>query len=74
VFISDGVVEARDRARSLYGFNRVQQALAKSQGADAIAGSAQRFGQEDDITVVVISRKSVEAVRLPQPQPAPMAV
>ncbi len=55
--ISDGVVEARDKARNLFGFERLQQALLEQREADAIARSAQQFGQEDDITVISISRQ-----------------
>jgi hypothetical protein len=58
VLISDGVVEARDRSHSFYGFERLQQALAEHPGADAIARRAQQFGQEDDITVIAISRRT----------------
>lgn len=74
VCISDGVVEARNQARSFYGFDRLQNALAERPDAAGIARSAQQFGQEDDITVIVISRKPVEAGRTPQPLVAPMAV
>ena len=58
VLISDGVVEARDKRRSLYGFERLQQALAEHPGAEAIARRAQQFGQEDDITVIAISPRA----------------
>ncbi len=61
VLISDGVVEARDRSHSLYGFERLQQSLAEHPGAEVIARRAQQFGQEDDITVIAISRRAVTA-------------
>ncbi|MBV9034053.1 MAG: SpoIIE family protein phosphatase [Acidobacteriaceae bacterium] len=70
--ISDGVVEARDKTRKLFGFERLQQALSQHLEADAIARSAQQFGQEDDITVISISRQPA-AVK-PLPQAAPMSV
>jgi hypothetical protein len=53
-FLSDGVVEARDSAGSLFGFERTQE--LSSQPAATIADAAQRFGQEDDITVLTLSR------------------
>jgi serine phosphatase RsbU (regulator of sigma subunit) len=59
VFISDGVVEARDKSHSFYGFERLQQALSERPGAEAIARRAQQFGQEDDITVIAISPRTV---------------
>jgi Stage II sporulation protein E (SpoIIE) len=52
-FISDGVVEARNAAGELFGFERT--AAISSQTADEIARTAQRFGQEDDITVLTLA-------------------
>jgi len=51
-FVSDGVVEAQSRTGELLGFERTRQ--LSSQSAEAIAGAAQEFGQEDDITVVTV--------------------
>lgn len=52
--VSDGVVEARNSAGDLFGFERT---LAISSGsAEEIAGTAERFGQEDDITVLRLTR------------------
>ncbi len=53
VFISDGVVEATNAHGELFGFERT--ALLCSQAADQIAATAQKFGQEDDITVVTLT-------------------
>jgi serine phosphatase RsbU (regulator of sigma subunit) len=50
--LSDGVVEARDRAGELFGFERTQ--AISSRPAGEIAAAAQQFGQEDDITVLTI--------------------
>lgn len=51
-FISDGVVEATNDKRELFGFERTQ---AISNGpAQTIAEVAQNFGQEDDITVLSV--------------------
>jgi len=52
--LTDGVVEARNRHGELYGFNRT--ALIARNSADAIADVAREFGQEDDITVLTLSR------------------
>ena len=54
VFISDGVVEARDARGELYGFARTEQ--LSSEPATIIADTVRNFGQEDDITVVSITR------------------
>jgi phosphoserine phosphatase RsbU/P len=59
VFLSDGVVEARSKSGELFGFKRA--GIISSEPADLIAMAAQKFGQEDDITVL-----SVEL----QPRPA----
>jgi serine phosphatase RsbU (regulator of sigma subunit) len=75
VFVSDGVVEARDKGRNLFGFERLQQALSEHLGADAIARSAQQFGQEDDIMVIsMIARQAVAVQPLPQVQATSTAV
>jgi hypothetical protein len=58
IFISDGVVEARSKSGELYGFQRL--GAISIEPADLIAMAAQRFGQEDDITVL-----SVELQPLP---------
>ena len=58
-FVSDGVVEATNPQGELYGFERTQ--AISNQPAKAIAEAATQFGQEDDITVVTLSRQRVEA-------------
>jgi serine phosphatase RsbU (regulator of sigma subunit) len=57
-FVSDGVVEARSKSGELFGFERTRQISCEP--AEAIAKAAQRFGQEDDITVVTIEFAGVE--------------
>ena len=52
-FLSDGVAEARNPAGELFGFERTR--AISGQSPDAIAGAAQTFGQEDDITVLRLS-------------------
>lgn len=53
-FYSDGIVEAQDEQGALLGFDRARE--LSMQSASEIAQAAKSFGQEDDITVVVIER------------------
>ena len=53
-FISDGVVEAANTRRELFGFDRAAQII--NQSAAAIAEAAQQWGQDDDITVLTVAR------------------
>lgn len=57
-FLSDGVVEARNKSGELFGFDRT--AALSTDSAQNIAGAAQRFGQEDDITVLTLTLIPVE--------------
>ena len=41
---------------TLFGFERVHDLLRDSASAAAIATAAQNFGQEDDISVISITR------------------
>jgi Stage II sporulation protein E (SpoIIE) len=60
VLMSDGVVEARSgKDGRLYGFDGLAALLAARPSAEEIARTAQRFGQEDDISVLEICRVSV---------------
>jgi Stage II sporulation protein E (SpoIIE) len=58
-FASDGVVEATNEKRELFGFDRTQ--AISTQPAASIADAAQRFGQQDDISVIAVTRIAVEA-------------
>jgi serine phosphatase RsbU (regulator of sigma subunit) len=53
VLISDGVPEARSDSGELFGFDRVPGLTLR--GAHEIAEAAQKFGQEDDITVLTLA-------------------
>jgi serine phosphatase RsbU (regulator of sigma subunit) len=57
--LSDGIAEATDANGSLFGFDRVQALLAETCSATSIADAAQAFGQEDDISVISITRTAV---------------
>lgn len=54
--ISDGIVEAQDKDHGLFGFERVRDLLRSNVSAAALASAAQTFGQEDDISVVAVTR------------------
>jgi hypothetical protein len=72
VFYSDGVVEAQNGKGELFGFDRAK--AISGEPAAAIVEAAVRFGQSDDITVVMIERLVVNeasAVLRNEPAPAP---
>ncbi len=56
--LTDGVVEAREKTGALFGFERT--ATLSIQPAEAIATAAQQFGQDDDITVLTLTRLGME--------------
>jgi serine phosphatase RsbU (regulator of sigma subunit) len=58
-FYSDGVIEAQNARGELLGFERARELSMLS--AKEIADAATAFGQEDDITVVVIERGAAAA-------------
>ncbi|MGA3032046.1 MAG: SpoIIE family protein phosphatase [Terracidiphilus sp.] len=58
-FLSDGVVEARNSAGELFGFDRT--AALSTRTAESIASAAQAFGQDDDITVLTLAFAGAEA-------------
>ena len=64
IFLSDGVVEATNSEGELFGFERTQQ--VSNEPARYIAQTAQRFGQNDDITVVSLYLASRTAHRASQ--------
>ena len=59
VLVSDGIAEATDADRQLFGFDRVQELLQSGKSASEVASAAQRFGQEDDISVITVTRAPV---------------
>jgi len=55
--MSDGVVEARrEKDGQLYGFTRLATLLTANPSAQHVAEEAMNFGQEDDISVLSITR------------------
>jgi hypothetical protein len=60
VLISDGILEAMNGQGELFGFERIAELLGGEASASALADAAQGFGQEDDISVIAVSRSLVE--------------
>jgi serine phosphatase RsbU (regulator of sigma subunit) len=74
-FYSDGIVEAQNPKGELFGFERSRQ--ISMDPVALIVEAAKQFGQQDDMTVIAITRDAVTA-RDAQPQkasvPAPALV
>jgi hypothetical protein len=56
VLVSDGIVEATNADGQLFGFDRVRTLLHTAKSATEVASVAQSFGQEDDISVISVTR------------------
>jgi hypothetical protein len=56
MLMSDGITEATDADGSLFGFERVNELMRTAKSVAEIAGAAQAFGQEDDISVISVTR------------------
>jgi hypothetical protein len=61
-FYSDGVVEAQNQEGELFGFERAQSISTRT--AADIAEAAKQFGQQDDITVVIVERLAASEGRV----------
>jgi serine phosphatase RsbU (regulator of sigma subunit) len=59
MLLSDGVAEATDAKGKLFGFERVNELLRAATTAAEVARAAQAFGQEDDISVIAVTRTAV---------------
>ncbi len=53
---TDGLLEARNAAGEIFSFERLQQLLATKPDAKQATDAAVSFGQDDDITVLTITR------------------
>jgi len=53
---TDGLLEARDPSGELYGFERMFRLLSSKPTAGEAAKAAVDFGQDDDITVLTLTR------------------
>jgi hypothetical protein len=58
VLMSDGVAEAQNERGDLFGFERINELLQKPITAAEVAAAAQNFGQEDDISVLSVTRST----------------
>jgi hypothetical protein len=56
---TDGLLEARATTGELYGFDRVQTLFATIPSAETSIAAAVSFGQDDDITVLTLTRLPV---------------
>jgi len=59
VVVSDGLAEARNADGQLFGFDAVEKLLCTRPSAANLATAAQRFGQQDDISVIAVTRTGV---------------
>ena len=56
---TDGLLEARNRTGELYGFARLESLFAAKPNAAEATEAAVNFGQDDDITVLTLTRLAV---------------
>ena len=61
LLLTDGIVEAQNKQRELFGFVRLGELALQDCSSVEIAAAAQEFGQEDDITVLRIQRIGIDA-------------
>jgi hypothetical protein len=59
LIVSDGISEATDANGSLFGFERIEQMLRNSASNADLIRAAQDFGQEDDISLIALTRTAV---------------
>jgi serine phosphatase RsbU (regulator of sigma subunit) len=55
--LTDGIAEAQNQERELFGFPRVESLLREGAPAAMVANAAQQFGQNDDLTVICFARQ-----------------
>jgi hypothetical protein len=72
---TDGLLEARSQSGELYSFDRLQALFSSRPTADQAAQAAVSFGQDDDITVLTLTRlkageEAMVALGVPVPVPA----
>jgi hypothetical protein len=63
MLLSDGVAEAQDAEGHLFGFERIEAMLRQPITAAEVATAAQKFGQQDDISVMRVVRAAKAAER-----------
>lgn len=55
-FYTDGVLEAKNEEGELFGFDRLHELFARRPTAEQASHAAVEFGQDDDITVLILTR------------------
>ncbi len=60
MLMSDGVAEAMDADGHLFGFERLNALARSASSAAEIAAAGVRFGQQDDISVICVTRTAVQ--------------
>jgi hypothetical protein len=64
---TDGLLEARSGSGELYGFERMQTLFATKPTAAQATQAAVEFGQDDDITVLILTRLGIGEESISQP-------
>ena len=64
---TDGLLEARNATGELYGFERLHTLFTSRPNADQVSEAAIGFGQDDDITVLTLTKLGVGKASAPQP-------
>ncbi|MGC1781267.1 MAG: PP2C family protein-serine/threonine phosphatase [Acidobacteriaceae bacterium] len=54
--LTDGVIEAQNKKKELFGFDRTNELMQQEKSAAEVAAAVQSFGQQDDLTVLRIVR------------------
>ena len=76
VLYTDGLLEARDAGGELFSFERLAALVAARPTAGQALQAAQAFGQDDDITVLTLTRLAageISPMQLSAPELAPVA-
>ena len=63
---TDGLLEARNAAGELYGFERLNKLFTGRPDAGHASEAAVSFGQDDDITVLTLTKLGVGEASAPQ--------
>ena len=62
---TDGLPEARDASGELFGFQRLKGLIAGKPTPQEAADIARNFGQHDDVTILTLTRVSIQQVATP---------
>ncbi len=66
VITSDGLAEAMNPEGQLFGFARVQELVRAGKTSAELANAIQVFGQEDDISIITLTRAASAVVCVPE--------